>query len=309
LAACCVLAATLWAWSAQAQFTYTNGGTLNANMTYDGLVVDSALNPFSVGSPATSGNYNNYIGSGTGNSGQLSVISGTLTFYNQDFKIAASGGVGVLLVTGPSTTLNINNDGMWGAGVDNSGAATGTLIISNNAVLNWDLDGSVEQHFVVGSTTGDTGRINIYSGTFNLYLDPAANVTDTCAGWQNGWNNPAFYATTDETPPVSDVGTATINLYGGTLNNQLPLPFVLGGGFTNVTTTPGPNFSISTCVMNILNGSFVMPKVFAADPNYTNASSFYVGPNSYVNFIPDGSGSLSLTNWTASNYEALVTNG
>src|ERR1039458_1996248 len=60
LQACCALALSLLASSAQAQFTYTGNSNINSAQTYDGLGVDSALNPKSLG---TTGD-NDYIGNG-----------------------------------------------------------------------------------------------------------------------------------------------------------------------------------------------------------------------------------------------------
>src|ERR1035438_9807648 len=78
LAACLMLVAA----SAQAQFTYTGNSDINSAQTYDGLGVDSALNPKSLG---TTGD-NDYIGNGAGNTGSLTVLSGSLTITNSDFK-------------------------------------------------------------------------------------------------------------------------------------------------------------------------------------------------------------------------------
>src|ERR1022692_2597804 len=131
-----VLAASLG--TASAQFTYT-GGNLNAAQTYDGLGVDSGLNPYTFG---TSGD-GDYIGA-NGGTGSLTVLSGSLTVNANDFKVAASTGQGTVIV-GANATLSINQSNQWGGGVGVNASATGLLVVSNNATLNWSLAGTSEQ--------------------------------------------------------------------------------------------------------------------------------------------------------------------
>ncbi|HZI30849.1 MAG TPA: hypothetical protein VFF11_00835, partial [Candidatus Binatia bacterium] len=89
-----------------AQWTYT-GGTLNAAQTYDGLGVDSALNPRSQGTTSQ----NDYIG--YGGTGSITVQSGDLTITANDFKVARNGNsVGTVNVV--SGTLTINQLNQWG---------------------------------------------------------------------------------------------------------------------------------------------------------------------------------------------------
>ena len=101
--ACIVFA--LIALPALAQFTYT-GGVLSGSQTYDGAVVDSGLNPDTIGNSGS----DCYIGNG-GGVGTLTVLSGTLTINNDDFKIANNGNAVGTLILGANAVLNINNIG------------------------------------------------------------------------------------------------------------------------------------------------------------------------------------------------------
>src|SRR5271157_1140824 len=149
------LAVALLAGSAQAQLTWTNGGNLNTTAVYDGLGVNSAVNPLTCGSPGHLGDW--YIGNGA--VGTLYVKSGTLTINADDFKGAINGGTGNLTLA-TNATLNINMIGSWSASVDNYNASTGIWTISNNAVLNLFADGVYEQRFGCGSGPNDRGTVN-----------------------------------------------------------------------------------------------------------------------------------------------------
>ncbi len=296
LSACCALATILWSVSAQAQnpFPYT-GGTLNTNVVYAGLGVNASQNPLTIGAPGSL--VDDYMSSGTGDAGSLTVLNGTLTINDDDLKIAASGGNGTLIL-GTNATLNVNNIGTWGFGIDNNIGAHGTLTISNNAVLNLYIDGTSQQRLVMGNNANDVGIINMDGGMFNVSTTNESAITDAGACWGVGWND-------DGGSDVND-GTGTINLNAGAINDNMPLPFVLGGGYGTVTTIPVIQASTTVNVMNISNGVFAMTQIFTNDPVYTNQASFNVTTPSYVNFIPGGTGSLSLTNWSSANYETLV---
>jgi hypothetical protein len=281
LYACCALAATLLAGSAQAQLTWTNGGNLNTTAVYDGLGVNSAVNPLTCGSPGHLGDW--YIGNGA--VGTLYVKSGTLTINADDFKGAINGGTGSVVLA-PSATLNINMIGSWSMSTDNYNDSTGILTISNNAVLNYFSDGEYEQRFGCGSGPNDHGTVNIYGGTFNL--TETEPITDGNAGVFFGANG------------SNSLGT--LNLNAGTFNDEMPLPLSLGGYYNGMPNTPTA-VSEGLGVINILNGSLVMTEVCPT----INASeaTLTVNPGSYVNFISGGTGSLSLTNWQWTDYAAL----
>jgi autotransporter-associated beta strand protein len=281
---CFALAAALLCQSTEAQFTYT-GGTLNTAQTYDGLGVDSALNPDTIGTTGDS----DYIGSST--SGSLTVLSGTLTINVSDFKVGANfGGVGFLSV-GSNANLNILNDGQWGPGVGKDGGS-GTLSISNNATVTVLIAGTTEQRFMIGNGaaggTNANGAINIYGGTMILTngVTPSEDQMQVRVG--------------------SDGGIGTIDLDSGSMIDVMPLPFALGGKYTGMIGTPVfTNQSASRLIIN--NGSLVMTAICSlTDPN---KATFTVASNSYVSFIIGGTGSLSLNNWAATDYSNLVSLG
>ncbi len=268
--------------TASAAFTWDGCSTLPASQTYDGLGVDSALNPLTIGSATC----DDYITS----SNILTVLSGTLTINDDDFKIGNNGTAGTLIV-GANATLNINNIGKWGGAVAYYNNNVGTLILSNNATLNWQIAGTSEQRFAIGSGQATaSGTVILYGGAMNVILGSGAPLSDSEAEFSIGGAN----------------GSGNVNLNAGTLTDSLPLPCCLGCYYTSVLGTPTLGQSISTDLISIFNGSFVMDNIFATDPNYPDRASFNVGTNSYVNFLPGGTGSLSLTNWVVTNYEALV---
>jgi hypothetical protein len=275
--------------SAQAAWTYT-GGVLNAAQTYDGLGADSALNPRSQGT-ATDGDY---IGSGNGGTGSITVTSGSLTIGASDFKVAnGAGSNGTLNVNGG--TLNINQIGQWGGGVGMTG--TGVLNIASGAVVNWQTSGSSEQRFMIGNGSSGgvpgNGTLNLNGGTLNNTLDTAQALTDGERQWRVG----------------SDGGRGTVNLNAGTWNVTGAIPFFLGGKYTNQNGAPTLNQSATVSVINITNGSLVQTGIATAAGFSTTASTFTIGANDYVNFIVGGTGSLSLQGWTQADFEALVDAG
>jgi len=208
LAACLMLVAA----SAQAQFTYTGNSNLNSPQTYDGLGVDSALNPHTLGTTSDS----DYIGNGSGNSGSLTVLSGSLTITNSDFKVGVSGGTGALYL-GQNATLNVESVGSWGPGIGQNSSSMGTLVVSNNATLNINVGGISEQRLTWGINTATIvatvlgGSINVTNGT---------GTTDDQRGFSIGAQN----------------GTATVNLLAGTITDTMPLPFGLGGQYQTMNS-------------------------------------------------------------------------
>jgi hypothetical protein len=272
--------------TAQAQFTYT-GGNLTTSQTYDGLGVDIGLNPLTIGS-ASDGDY-------IQGDGILTVKSGTLTINASDFKVGNNSSAGTLIVGGnTAATLNINMIGQWGSGVGWWTGNVGTLIVSNNGTVNVLIAGSSEQRYAIGGGQASAnGTVTLNGGAMNVTLGTGASITDGDAEFSIGGLN----------------GTGTLNLNAGTLSDAMPLPFCLGCYYTTVTATPTLGQSTSVDLMNILNGTFAVTGIFATDPNYPDRASFHVGTNSYVNFDPSGTGSLSLTNWAATNYAALVAAG
>src|ERR1039457_1146279 len=271
--------------TAQAQFTYT-GGSLTTDQTYDGLGVDIGSNPLTIGNASA----DNYIVSGA----TLTVKSGTLTINADDFKVGNNSTAGTNIVGGNAVvTLNINMIGQWGSGVGWWTGNTGTLIVSNNGTVNVLINGSSEQRYAIGGGTATSvGTVTLNGGAMNVTYG-GASISDGDAEFSIGGLN----------------GTGTLKLNAGTLTDALPLPFCLGCYYTTVTATPSLGQSTSVDLMNILNGTFAVTGVFATDPNYPDRASFNVGTNSYVNFDPRGTGSLSLTNWAATNYAALVKSG
>ena len=289
--ALCAGVLTISLGTASAQFTWDGCSTLPSSQTYDGLGVDHALNPNTIGSATC----DDYITS----SNTLTVLSGTLTINDDDFKVGNQGTFGSLIL-GTNATLNINNIGQWGGGVGWWTGNGGQVIISNNATLNWQIDGSSEQRFLVGGADyPSSGSITLNGGSMTVFLGPdrIGNISDSSAQFAVGcYTGPS--------------GLGFLNLNAGTLTDAMPLPFCLGGFYNNVLG--GATFSSGeyTNTINILNGTLVVSAIFDGDPVYTNGqASFNIGTNSYVNFIPGGTGTLSLTNWAPADYHGLVANG
>lgn len=277
--------------SAQAAFTYA-GGVLNAAQTYDGLGVDSALNPRSQGTAAD----NDYIGNGNGGTGSITMTSGSLTIGASDFKVAqGTGSNGTIAANGG--TLNINQIGQWGGGIGMSG--TGLLNIASGAVVNWQTSGSNEQRFMIGNGGTGNGTLNLNGGTLNNTLDIAQTLNDAERQWRVG----------------SDGGTGTINLNSGTWNVNGAIPFFLGGKYTTLNGTPTLNQSASVSVINITNGSLVQTGIATSTGFSTTGSTFTVGTNDYVNFITGGTGGLSIQGWDSTTdpgytkFKALIDAG
>jgi hypothetical protein len=276
--ACCALALTLLAGSAQAQFTYT-GGILNTNQIYDGLGVDSALNPDTIGSTSS----DDYFGNASGKTGSLTVLSGTLTIINDDFKVGA-GGTGVVIL-GQNATLNVQATGQWGPAIGQNSA--GTLIVSNNATVNFNIAGSNEQRLTFGNNN-NVGEVDVLGGAINV--TNGTGTSDDLRQFGIGASG----------------GTGTVNLNAGTITDNMPLPFVLGGNYSGMNTTPTFIQSTPVSRLNIINGSFVMTGICPLTD--ANKATFTIGNNSTVVF-EDGTGSLSLANWASSDYELLVDTG
>jgi autotransporter-associated beta strand protein len=270
-----------------------NGGILNSNQTYDGLGADSASNPLTLGS-AESTTYA-LIGNGTNGVGSLTVLSGTLTFNADDFKVAnapSTVGTGVVLPTGSlylgaGATLNVNMNGRWGAGVGQYGA--GTVALSNSSVFNVYLGGSSEQRLVIGNGAGAVGTVHFFGGVLNISNN--ASLTDDQQQVRIG----------------ADVGKGLLNLNSGSLNDYTSLPLVLGAKYTGMTGTPVLTQNTNTSVISIANGSLVKTGLSAILDS--SKAAVAIGTNSFVSFMPNGSGYLSLTNWAQSDYEGLVTAG
>ena len=265
--------------TASAAFTYT-GGDLNAAQTYDGLGVDSGLNPLTIGDA----NANDYVGA-NGGTGSLTVLSGSLTINANDFKIGASTGQGTVTL-GANATLNINQINQWGGGLGNNASASGTLVVSNGATLNWQLAGGNEQRFLAADN--GTATITLEGGSINFNYGAAA-LTDG-----------------DRCFAIGASGVGTVNLNTGTLSNSLPIPACLGGRYHNMNSTPTFASAGTVSEMNILNGSYVQTGI-AAEVDRIKAT-FTVGTGSYVAFR-GGTGSLSLFGWARSDFETLVNNG
>ena len=265
----------------QAQFTYTSGN-LNASQTYDGLGVDIGLNPYTI--PGTS---DDYIGSG--GTGVLTVLSGTLTINNDDFKAGVNGGNGTLIM-GANATLNVNSIASWAPGFAWYGASTATVIISNNATLNFLVNSANEQRLECGGG-GASGSLTLNGGAVNVNLGTGRTITDDSAQVMLGAYGSPF----------------TLNLNAGTFTDNMPLPFCMGCAYSGMVATPSLAQNTAASVFNIVNGSLVMTAI--CPQTDTNKATFMIGTNTYVNFNPSGAGSLSLTNWAAADYLALVTKG
>ena len=265
----------------QAQFTYT-GGNLNASQTYDGLGVDSGLNPYTI--PGTGDDY-----IGNGGTGSLTVLSGTLTINNDDFKFGVNGGNGTLIM-GANSTLNVNSIASWAPGLSWYGASTSTVIISNNATLNFLVNSANEQRLECGGG-GASGSLTLNGGAVNVSLATGRVITDDAAQAMFGAYGSAF----------------TLNLNAGTFTDNMPLAFCVGCQYSGMLSTPVLGYDAPASVFNIVNGSLVMTAICPQID--TNKATFMIGTNTYVNFDPSGTGSLSLTNWAATNYAALVASG
>lgn len=290
---CAVIALTaLAATTAKAQWTYA-GGNLNAAQTYDGLGTDSGLDPRSQGTT----NDVDYVG--TGGTGSITVQSGSLTLTANDFKIARNANsTGTVSVV--SGTLTINQLNQWGGGIgannNNNNVSVGTANIAAGATLNWFLSGSSEQSFRVGNGGGGAngfntlGTINMNGGTFNVELDATEAQTDASRAVTIGQAN----------------GTGILNLNSGTFNVIGDWPVAVGGAWGTMTTSPA-FASSGTGRINIQNGAFVMSNATVVID--ATKASFTVGTSGYVNFVPGGTGYLSLTNWSAGDYQTLVDAG
>ena len=285
-----VFVVSLLALTTDAQFTCLHPAILAGKLrTYDGLGVDVGLNPDTVGIPTGNGD-SDYIGTATG-SGLLTVLSGTLTINASDFKVPNFGSpnTGTINV-GANATFNINMVGLWSYAI--AQGANGSMTISNGATVNYLSAGTNEQRFSVGNTGGGTtGALTILGGTLNINLNPTTVISDNSASF-----------------PVGGQGGAIglINLTAGTLNDNMPLPFTLGGLETGVTNGGTPAFAQNTSIsiMTISNGVFVMTNLCAnTDPA---KATFIVGSSSYVNFLTGGTGQLSLLNYQASDYGNLI---
>jgi hypothetical protein len=273
--------------NAQAQFNYT-GGTLNAAQNYDGLGVDSGLNPLTIGGAGT----DNYIGNGAGANGSIVVQSGTLTMNGNDTKIAQWNGFGVQAVGSVTVqsgaTLNINQIGQWGGGVGQRG--NGTVNI-NGGTLNWQTSGSTEQRFMFGNGASGVGTLNLNVGTLNNFFDPGQPLTDAERQFRMG----------------SDGGQGIANLNSGSWILSGNVPFFLGGKYSTLNGTPTVNQSATVSTINILDGSFIFSGIFAGID--ATKSTFTVGANDKVNFLSTGTGELSLQGWQQSDFEALAAAG
>ncbi len=283
-----VLAATP---AVHAAFTYT-GGNLNAAQTYDGLGVDSALNPHSVGSSSS----NHYIG--IGGTGSVTVESGSLTFNANDFKVGRNANSNGSIIVQAGASLAINQTNQWGGGVgvnnNNTSTVTASVTVGSGASFDWFLSGSNEQNFNLGNGGNDagtgsnglntSGTITINGGTFDLTLDPAQAVSATAAGFNIG----------------RGAGTGTVNLNSGTFSVSGNLPIALGGRWIDMTTTPQfVDNPLGLGVVNIVDGFLIS----------SGTSLFAVGAGDRVNFTSTGSGGLSILDWTESDFEALATAG
>ncbi|HEX9045511.1 MAG TPA: LamG-like jellyroll fold domain-containing protein, partial [Verrucomicrobiae bacterium] len=278
----CIAGLVLVAASAQAQFTYPGNADLNAAQIYDGLGVDSAMNPHTMGTISDG----DYIGTGSGHSGSLTVLSGSLTITNNDFKVGVSSGAGALYL-GQNAIFNVESVGNWGAGVGQNGGSVGTVVVSNNATLNFNVGGSAEQRLTWG-INGGTVAVTILGGAINV--TNGVGATDDQRSFNIGAQN----------------GHGTVNLLAGTITDSMPLPFGLGGQYQTMNSAPTWADSSTSSSLIISNGSFVMTGICPA----TDASkaTFNIGTNSYVVFY-NGAGSLSLNNWSVSDYQTLVDNG
>ncbi len=287
LLACGAFLAGLLGLPAHAAFTYT-GGDLTTSVAYDGLGTNSSQNPLTIGdnTPASTG----HIGTSAG-SGALTVLSGTLTMNCDDFKVPNAAGTNTGTVNvGVGATCNINMVGKWSAAIGQQ--SSGSMTISNGAIMNVFVSGTNEQRFAVGNNgTVSYSILTLLGGTLNVNLDPARTLSDAlrcfCVGVGSGC-------------------PGTINLMSGTLNDNMPLPFALGGQYGGMTTTPVFN-QASASVMTISNGIFVMTNICATTDN--TKATFSVANGSYVNFLRGGTGQLSLVNYQLSDYSNLVSAG
>ncbi|MEY4488307.1 MAG: hypothetical protein RIQ79_815 [Verrucomicrobiota bacterium] len=254
--------------AAKAQWTYASGN-LNAAQTYDGVGVDSALNPRSQG--ATS--HNDYIG--VGGTGSITVASGSLTILANDFKFGrnTAGSVGNLTVAS-GASFNINQTNQWGGGIgagpNNTTSVVGVANIAGT--MNWYLSGSSEQTFIIGNGgSGTFGTLNMNGGTMVIELD-STQATNATPGLRVG---------------SGGAGTGAINLNSGLLQVKGNLPFALGGQWNTFTTTPAfAENGNGTITVN--NGSLEL----------LGSSFFAVGTTGdYVNFIVGGTGHLSIVGW------------
>lgn len=162
-------------------FMYAENGT----MLYDGLGADAAINPYQLFDDDIS------IGFGVGNTGALTVNSGTLTLNNWmpwSIKIGQNNGTAMVTVNGG--TLNIRD-----AGGDNearvilgNGNSNASLILNGgdvNISIGADDDGERGFYICRDSTTG-AGTVDLVSGTLTYGSDAPVRVGASLGGVNYG---------------------------------------------------------------------------------------------------------------------------
>jgi hypothetical protein len=158
-------------------FVYAENGT----MVYDGLGADAAIDPHQVFDDDIN------IGSGTGNTGMLTVNSGTLSLINWttwSIKVGQDNGTATVTVNGG--TLNIRD-----AGGDNearvilgNGNSNASLILDGgdvNVSVGADDDGERGFYICRDSATG-TGTIDLVSGTLTYGSNAPVRIGASTGG-------------------------------------------------------------------------------------------------------------------------------
>jgi hypothetical protein len=202
---------------ANAAFTWNATGT----MVYDGLGVDSALDPKTVTGAETGGDVN--IANGAGGIASLTVVSGTLT-------------------VDPKSSWGYKVGHMPGSGTpayDSQGAIT----VENGATLNWYVNHNNEDRMMFGNNirNGKCGKaaVTLNGGAFNITGD---------ATFTNGERQVRF---------GSDGGIGNLVLNAGTMTISVNLPVAFGDKWTNGGTTWNTAAAASVSTMTIDDGSLI----------------------------------------------------
>jgi autotransporter-associated beta strand protein len=148
-----------------------------------------------------------FIGVGTGNSGRLDQIEGSVANAGGNWIfVGVEGGTGRLDITGSSSFDDTGR--MWVGGSHNGGGGTGTFNVNTTGIVNTN-------DLALGSS-GGLGVMNFDGGTLNT----------------NGWN---FIGKRE----AEDGGDGTLNVTGGILTNNGSRTFIAQGNSTGKMNISG----------------------------------------------------------------------
>ncbi len=187
------------------------------------------------------------LGVRTNGNGILNKTGGTLTVKNLGIAGAQSGGAfGTANITGGTTTITPGGGQSY---IGNRAGSTGTLNVSNGAVLN----NTSSQDWQVGFN-GGTGLINVSGGgriNHNWWLNLARGAGSTGTATVDGTGS-TIALSAGETN-VGEDGTGTLNiLNGGTFSATDFMSIARGAGSTGTVTISGTG-----SLLDITNNIFV----------------------------------------------------